>query len=109
MAAGGVCAEPALAAGRGDNSRKKKQRLTSDRVHLWLADYCSAEGGVYPDRVKLDDEELAKKIFMILETVEYRWTITEILEQPEDMLNQVLLLKALKYQVKEETKKDGRR
>lgn len=78
-------------------------------MHLWLADYCSAEGGAFPDQVKLDNEELAKKIFMILEAVEYRWTITDVLAQPEDMLNQVLLLKALKYQVREETKKkDGR-
>ena len=46
------------------------------------------------------DPELAYSVFSILESVEYRWTILEVLEQPEALLNDVLMIKALNLRIR---------
>jgi hypothetical protein len=49
-----------------------------------------------PDRIIYhSDPETAYNVFSILEAVEYRWTINEVLEQPEALLNDVLMIAAL--------------
>jgi hypothetical protein len=49
-----------------------------------------------PDRITYHgDPEMAYNVFSILEAVEYRWTIIEVLEQPEALLNDVLMIAAL--------------
>ena len=39
--------------------------------------------------------ERAKKILMVLELTEWRWTINDVLEQPEQELDAVIGMKAL--------------
>ncbi len=41
------------------------------------------------------DPETAYYYWSILEAVEYRWTITEVMQQPEALLNDVLMIAAL--------------
>lgn len=38
--------------------------------------------------------EKAKSILMVLELTEFKWTIIDVLEQPEEELNAVMHLKA---------------
>jgi hypothetical protein len=38
---------------------------------------------------------LAYDVWSILEAVEFRWTINEVLEQPEALMNDVLMIAAL--------------
>jgi hypothetical protein len=64
-------------------------------LYLRLADGHNLDDSL-PDRITYNgDPELAYSVFSILEAVEYRWTIVEVLEQPEALLNDVLMIAAL--------------
>lgn len=61
--------------------------------------------------------ERAKRILIILKAVDYKWTITEIMEQPELLTDQVfaldvignkLLSQARKQKAEEDVKRHGR-
>lgn len=49
-----------------------------------------------PAEVAFGDMETSKEIYMLLEAVEWKWTISEILEQPYDLLMDVLQYKGLR-------------
>jgi hypothetical protein len=41
------------------------------------------------------DADLAYNVWSILEAVQWRWTIVEVLEQPEALINDVLMIAAM--------------
>lgn len=49
--------------------------------------------------------DTAWKVFTWLEAVEWRWTITQLLEQPEDLLESVLTIRALASRIERQKKK----
>lgn len=54
-----------------------------------------------PDGIEYQgDAETAYTVFSILEAVEYRWTINDVLEQPEALLNDVMMIGALHRRMK---------
>jgi len=46
------------------------------------------------------DPDLAFNVWSILEAVEWRWTINDVLAQPESILNDVMMLAALNAKMK---------
>lgn len=54
--------------------------------------------------------EEAKRILKVLEACEWKWTINEILEQPADMLDTIVTLRATGLRMKQQVnnKKSGK-
>lgn len=50
------------------------------------------------------DPDLAYNVWSILEAVQYRWTIAEVLEQPEALLTDVLMIAALNAKMRKAEK-----
>ncbi len=49
-----------------------------------------------PDGVTYQgNAEMAYNVWSVLEAVEYRWTINEVLQQPAALLNDVIMIAAL--------------
>lgn len=48
----------------------------------------------------------AYDVYCLLEAVEYKWTITQLLEQPEALLNDVLMIAALSRKMRRIEDKD---
>lgn len=46
------------------------------------------------------DPDTAYDVFCILEAVEYKWTVNQVLEQPEALLNDVLMIASLYRKMK---------
>lgn len=57
-----------------------------------------------PENITINE---AWRLFTLLEAVEWKWTITEMLEQPEALLEAVLSIRALAGRI--ERQKDKRR
>ena len=85
----------------GQPRRKKKVTEQNDRLRIKLMKYHDSDSD---ERITQDlpfqDEETAWRIFTILEMVEYRWTITDILKQPESLLDDVLQIIELSEEIK---------
>lgn len=50
----------------------------------------------------LSDAELAQRVYSILQAVDWKWTIAEVLEQPEALLEDVLTLADMAQRVRAE-------
>jgi hypothetical protein len=51
--------------------------------------------------------ERAKQILMILEMTEFRWTILDVLRQPEQELDAVMYLKAMGEKIRIQARKSS--
>ena len=57
------------------------------------------------DRFSDDTLERAKRILPILEMTEFRWTINDVLEQPEQELDAVFALKVIGEKIRQQSRK----
>jgi hypothetical protein len=83
---------------RSPHRRRSKKKL--DQLYLELAEIFKPPDE--NDAVDLPDVfpafhnlELAWKVYLVLEAVQWRWTPLQILEQPEGLLQDLLRLKGL--------------
>ena len=83
----------------------RKKRLSGPDaagLYAWLAAFFGDQDGPAdpPESILLNhDAELVKRLLVILEAVEWRWTLSDILAQPEGLLADVISLKALGEQI----------
>lgn len=88
---------------RALNDRRKKsleiqQRLTN--LFEPLKDGRRADPE-FPDLLDLAEPDLAIEILELLEAVDWKWTISEILEQPRELFKDVLYLRHLGLEYRE--------
>lgn len=54
-----------------------------------------------PEQIEYNgDPDLAFNVWAILEAVEWRWTVAQVLEQPESLLNDVMMIAAINGKMK---------
>jgi hypothetical protein len=71
----------------------------SDDLILWLA--AQPVNNDLPDAITLwGDEEEAKYVESVLEAVEWKWTPSEVLAQPEALLHDVLIIGGLSSKIR---------
>jgi len=57
--------------------------------------------------VEFFDLERAKAVYWILEAVDWKWTVEEVLDQPEELLRDVLQIKGLMAKMERQQEKKG--
>jgi len=76
-----------------------RKRKKSDDLILWLA--APPTDNSLPDTIALwGDEEEAKHVLSVLEAVEWKWTPSEVLAQPEALLHDVLVIGGLSSKIR---------
>lgn len=77
-----------------------RKRKKSDDLILWLA--APPTDNSLPDTIALwGDEEEAKHVLSVLEAVEWKWTPSEVLAQPEALLHDVLVIGGLSSKIRQ--------
>lgn len=80
--------------GRG-HGRKKSDEILKRLIDLYPREVDKLEDFAFPEILHLNDPDLSVRVLEVLEAVEWRWTVLDVLAQPDDILSDVLYLRYL--------------